>query len=323
MATSYPFWLGGVAASMAASCTHPLDAVKVRMQTLESASSSNRPSTISVIRSSISQSGFRSLYAGLTASLMRQMSYSLVRLGSYEKMKEQISSNGKPSTLQLLLAASLAGGLGGVAGNPADIILVRMTSDLIRQPDRRYNYSNAIAGLVSLIRTEGMRGLGRGLGTNTTRAVLMNVSQVCSYDFFKGELLHKTLPGFDYKLKDNLLTHFLASCLAGTVATTVCSPADVLRSRVMASSSKASVSQILARSFREEGITFLFKGWTPAFIRLGPNTVLLFVFFEVATEEGMELDTCGMAEAVRLLEFILIYLYPQSPLDHLPYLVLG
>jgi hypothetical protein len=26
---------------------------------------------------------------------------------------------------------------------------------------------------------------------------------------------------------------------------------------------------------------FLFKGWTPAFIRLGPNTVLLFVFFEV------------------------------------------
>lgn len=26
---------------------------------------------------------------------------------------------------------------------------------------------------------------------------------------------------------------------------------------------------------------FLFKGWTPAFVRLGPNTVLMFVFFEV------------------------------------------
>jgi hypothetical protein len=26
---------------------------------------------------------------------------------------------------------------------------------------------------------------------------------------------------------------------------------------------------------------FLFKGWTPAFVRLAPNTVLLFVFFEV------------------------------------------
>lgn len=26
---------------------------------------------------------------------------------------------------------------------------------------------------------------------------------------------------------------------------------------------------------------FMFKGWTPAFMRLGPNTVLMFVFFEV------------------------------------------
>lgn len=40
-----------------------------------------------------------------------------------------------------------------------------------------------------------------------------------SYDFFKGMLLHKTLPGFNYELRDNLLTHFLASGLAGTVAT--------------------------------------------------------------------------------------------------------
>jgi dicarboxylate transporter 10 len=53
---------------------------------------------------------------------MRQMSYSLVRLGSYEKMKEHLSRDGKPSTLKLLVAASLAGGLGGVAGNPAGMI---------------------------------------------------------------------------------------------------------------------------------------------------------------------------------------------------------
>ena len=31
---SYPFWLGGVAASMAACLTHPLDLTKVRMQTM-------------------------------------------------------------------------------------------------------------------------------------------------------------------------------------------------------------------------------------------------------------------------------------------------
>lgn len=157
------------------------------MQTLQTSPDSLRPSTISVIRSSISQSGFRSLYTGLSASLLRQMSYSLVRLGAYEEIKIRLSRHEKPSTIKLLLAAGLAGGLGGVAGNPAgafhiqseslhqkqntpslsDIVLVRMTSDLVRPPDKRYNYSNAISGLISVVKTEGVTGLARGLGTNT------------------------------------------------------------------------------------------------------------------------------------------------------------
>ncbi|KDR85275.1 hypothetical protein GALMADRAFT_149749, partial [Galerina marginata CBS 339.88] len=280
MPSEYPFWLGGVAASMAASCTHPLDVTKVRMQTLNSISGSKRPSTSSVIRTSISKSGFRSLYVGLSASLMRQMSYSLVRLGLYEKMKAQLSQEGKNSTARLLLAACVAGGLGGVAGNPADIILVRMTSDLVRPQDKRYNYSNAFSGLVNVVREEGFRGLSRGLGTNTFRAVLMNASQVGSYDFFKSTLLANPLPVVHYQFRDNLILHLISSCMAGMFATTVCSPADVIRSRIMAASCETTFTEVLSRSFHEEGIRFLFKGWTPSFIRLGPNTVLMFVFYE-------------------------------------------
>ncbi|TFK40890.1 mitochondrial carrier domain-containing protein [Crucibulum laeve] len=265
---------------MAACCTHPLDVVKVRMQTLDSASGSKRPSTVTVIRKSIQQSGFRSLYAGLSASIMRQMSYSLVRLGCYEKLKSRLSRDGQPSTPQLILAASLAGGLGGIAGNPADILLVRMTSDSIRPPEKRYGYSNALSGLINLIREEGLAGLTRGLGTNTFRAVLMTASQVGSYDYFKTLLLRQPVPVIEYQFHDNLLLHLAASCMAGTVATTVCSPADVLRSRLMASSCNATFTQVLRRSLQDEGVRFLFKGWTPSFVRLGPNTVLLFVFYE-------------------------------------------
>lgn len=208
------------------------------------------------------------------------MSYSLVRLGSYEKMKERLIRDGQSSTFRLLLAASLAGGLGGIAGNPADVLLVRMTSDLIRPIEKRYGYSNALTGLFALVRTEGIQGLTRGLGTNTLRAILMNASQVGSYDFFKSTLLGRSVPIVNYQLHDNIVLHLIASCLAGTFATTVCSPADVVRSRVMASASTTSIHKILAQSFRDEGARFLFKGWTPAFIRLGPNTVLMFVFYE-------------------------------------------
>lgn len=90
------------------------------MQTIDTVAGTQRPSTLSVMRTSVSHHGFRSLYSGLTASLMRQMSYSLVRLGSYEEIKMRLSRSGNtPSTTQLLVAAALAGGLGGLVGNPA------------------------------------------------------------------------------------------------------------------------------------------------------------------------------------------------------------
>jgi hypothetical protein len=38
---------------------------------------------------------------------------------------------------------------------------------------------------------------------------------------------------------------------------------------------------VLRQSLAAEGPRFLLRGWTPAFVRLGPNTVLMFVFFEV------------------------------------------
>ena len=89
------------------------------MQTIPPSPGQARPSTLSVLRMTVAESGVRSLYTGLSASLLRQMSYSLVRLGSYEEMKARLSRDSTPSSGTLLLAAMAAGGLGGVAGNPA------------------------------------------------------------------------------------------------------------------------------------------------------------------------------------------------------------
>jgi dicarboxylate transporter 10 len=87
-----------------------------RMQT----QGTQRVSILHVLRTSILENGiFRGLFTGISASIMRQMSYSLVRLGSYEAMKQKLSRKGRASTVKLLSAAALAGGLGGVAGNPA------------------------------------------------------------------------------------------------------------------------------------------------------------------------------------------------------------
>lgn len=51
-----------------------------------------------------------------------------------------------------------------------------MTSDIVRQPDKRYNYSNAATGLINLVKNEGIRALWRGLGTNTVLDFLTDSS---------------------------------------------------------------------------------------------------------------------------------------------------
>ena len=79
-----------------------------------------RLSILRVIQTSVSEYGvFRGLFTGISASIMRQMSYSLVRLGSYEAIKRRLSGERRASAAKLLSAAALAGGLGGVTGNPA------------------------------------------------------------------------------------------------------------------------------------------------------------------------------------------------------------
>lgn len=104
----------------------------------------------------------------------------------------------------------------------------------------------------------------------------MNSSQLASYDFFKAELLKTNY------FQDNIVCHFTASFAAGTVATTVCSPADVLKSRIMNASGPGSSSTlgVIRSSLANEGPMFMFKGWVPAWTRLQPTTILIFLTFE-------------------------------------------
>lgn len=170
--------------------------------------------------------------------------------------------------------ASTSGFLGGIAGNPADIMNVRMQNDAGLPPAERRNYKHAIDGLARMVKEEGVASLFRGVWPNSTRAMLMTVSQLASYDIFKKELLQRTNMG------DTLTTHFSASFLAGFVATTVCSPVDVVKTRIMSTKTKESMVGLLTRITKQEGLGWMFKGWVPSFIRLGPHTVATFMFLE-------------------------------------------
>jgi hypothetical protein len=213
--------------------------------------------------------GPAALYAGLSASLLRQATYSTVRFGTYEFLKQRrldqlaaadaasamvrttgasstagpISSSRpgrRPTELPLLESVGfslLGGALGGVAGNPADLCNVRMQNDRRLPAPQRRNYRNVFHALACVARNEGVAALWNGVGPNVARGMLMTAGQLASYDVAKGILVGR----FGCSDK-NVSTHLTASCLAGVVATVLTQPVDVLKTRCMNSAKKAAAA---------------------------------------------------------------------------------
>ncbi|KAJ5539530.1 hypothetical protein N7513_007862 [Penicillium frequentans] len=279
----YPFWFGGSASCFAAAVTHPLDLVKVRLQTRAPDAPKSMLGTFGHI---VRHNGVTGLYSGLSAALLRQITYSTTRFGIYEELKNRLTKPdptsstppAPPGLLTLLGISTVSGFIGGFAGNPADVMNVRMQSDAALPIEQRRNYRNAFHGLIQMTKQEGFGSLFRGVWPNSTRAVLMTASQLASYDTFKKMCIEKA------GMKDNLGTHFTASFMAGFVATTVCSPVDVIKTRIMtaspAESRGHSIAGLLRDICRKEGLAWTFRGWVPSFIRLGPHTIATFVFLE-------------------------------------------
>ncbi|CAK7199005.1 Mitochondrial dicarboxylate transporter [Sporothrix eucalyptigena] len=279
----YPFWFGGSASSLAACVTHPMDLVKVRLQMRHG----DMPRTMSgTFVHIVRNQGVRGLYSGLSASLLRQLTYSTTRFGLYEAIKGRLEQyakgrheQGKAKKAQvsfgaLVVAASVAGMAGGFAGNAADVLNVRMQHDAALPVEQRRGYKHALDGLVRLAREEGIvKGWFRGVWPNSMRAAAMTASQLASYDSAKRILLATT------PLTDSLAAHLIASFLAGVAAATVTSPIDVVKTRVM-SSHGAKLTTVLGELYAAEGLRWMFKGWVPSFIRLGPHTIFTFVFLE-------------------------------------------
>lgn len=206
----------------------------------------------------------------------RIVSYGSTRLGLYEDLKYRFApSDGSPLPITVLFpVAAVSGFVGGIVGNGADIANVRMQNDHSLPIDQRRNYRNAVDALIRIGKEEGWQGYFRGVGPNCTRAGLITSCQLASYDGFKNLLVQQV------RLKDVPSTQFLASVLASLVATTICSPLDVIKTKLMSSSGQKSVLATLQDITRAEGIRWAFRGWTPSFVRLGPQTVATMLFLE-------------------------------------------
>lgn len=210
-----------------------------------------------------------------TCSTTPQFTYSVSRFAVYEGLKSNLTEPGeKPSAAKLAFFAGTAGAFAGIIGNPAEIVLVRTAGDILKAPADQFAYGNCLNGVYRIVKDEGAGKLFLGLTPNIARSVIMNVGQLASYDVFKGLLLNAT------SMQDGPTLQFVASFCAGTTAVTLTCPADVIKQRVQSSKTNEGVLKVLRGALATDGPKVLLRGWLPAWLRLQPQTTLLFLFFE-------------------------------------------
>uniref|UniRef100_F6PMT1 Solute carrier family 25 member 10 n=1 Tax=Monodelphis domestica TaxID=13616 RepID=F6PMT1_MONDO len=250
------WYFGGLASSGAACCTHPLDLLKVHLQTQQKLKMRMTGMAIRVVQTD----GFLALYNGLSASLCRQMTYSLTRFAIYDTIRDW-QAKGKHEPLPFykkVLLGSLGGFAGGLVGTPADMVNVRSVMTGLFLPWALivpHSYSHALDGLIRVAREEGLKKLFSGASMASTRGALVTVGQLSCYDQAK-QLVLST--GF---FSDNIATYFLSSFIA-------------------VSSRNTRGLLHCAKETAKLGPLAFYKGIFPAGIRLVPHTVLTFIFLE-------------------------------------------
>lgn len=268
---------------MAATCfVQPLDLVKNRMQVMKVSEGQARPSSASVLMNVVRNEGLFTLYNGLSAGLLRQATYTTTRLGIYTWLFETFSStDGTPPGFFMKAGLGMsAGATGAFVGTPAEVALIRMTSDGNLPLDQRRNYKSVFDALIRIFKEEGLTALWRGAIPTMGRAMVVNAAQLASYSQAKQGILQT---GY---VKDGIFCHFLASMFSGLVTTAASMPVDIAKTRIQnqkyinGKPEYKGALDVVVKVARKEGITALWKGFTPYYFRLGPHTVLTFIFLE-------------------------------------------
>ncbi|CAH2044187.1 unnamed protein product, partial [Iphiclides podalirius] len=264
------FVLGGASGMMAVAVVQPADLLKTRMQLL---APKVKLSTFVVAERIVAKEGVLGLYAGLSAALCRQATYTTSRLGFFNTlMDNRKSSVGPPSFPTKLGIASVSGGMAAIIGNPAEVALVRMTADGRLPADLRRNYRNVFNAIARITREEGFFTLFRGVQTSAMRSMIVNAVQLGTYAQAREKLLERH--------NDGIKVHFAAAMIAGLCTTCIYLPVDIVKTRVQNAAARTGQFRVLVTTIRNEGALKLWSGFLATYTKLGPQTVLLFLIFE-------------------------------------------
>lgn len=165
---------------------------------------------------------------------------------------------------------------------PAEVSLVRMSNDASLPVDKRRNYRNVFDAFYRILKEEGPSGFFRGVAPFVTRAMIVGAVQIGTYDHFRNY----------YRIEKGITNPttnvFFSAMTSGLIYSFVTMPFEAVKNRMAfqrpdpVTGKLQYTGMISTWKFivRNEGVTKLWAGYLPYYLRCGMHTLCMFVSIE-------------------------------------------
>lgn len=199
LGTAHRLSAGALAGITSVTVTYPMDIVRTRLS-IQTASivthSANKihhpPGMWSVMKKMYqTEGGIKALYRGLVPTNMGVAPYVGLNFAVYESMRKYMTPQGQkdPSATGKLLSGAVSGAVAQTITYPFDVLRRRFQVVSMGQGKLGFQYNSVWGAVKSIIKSEGVRGMYKGLSANLLKVAPSMATSWLSYEYTKDLLL--------------------------------------------------------------------------------------------------------------------------------------
>jgi len=276
------FFAGGFGGSCLVLVGHPLDTIKVRLQTMPEPKLGESPlysGTFDCAKKTVSREGFLGLYKGMAAPLIGvtpMYAVCFFGFGLGKSLQTPKLANGEYALHQIFTAGLLSGVFTTGIMAPGERIKCLLQ---IQSANAEKKYNGTLDCVKKLYKEGGIRSIYKGTFATALRDVPASGVYFATYEWLKKALADPANPTSLSPVRT-----IVAGGMAGIANWIVALPIDVGKSRFQTApeGQYKSLFEVYAELIRKDGIRAFYKGFTPVILRAFPANAACFLGYEVA-----------------------------------------